>query len=436
VEAISTFTKGLELLKTLPDTPERAQQELRLQVALGTPLIATKGYTALEVETVYSRARALCQQIGETPQLFPVLGGLCSFYFNRGELQTALELAAQLLRLAQSVQDPGLLLWAHYAMAISLASQGELTAARAHLERGIALYDPQKHSARGFVQDPGVSCLTDVTRVLWLLGYPDQALRRSHEALLLARKLSHPFSLARTLNSAAYLCWSRGEQQAARELKEANTTLSSEQGFPVWMASGTFLKGVMLVEQGQGEAGIAQMCQGLAAYRAMGTEIAQTGHLAWLAEAYGKVGRGEEGLILLIEALVFVDKTGERVHEAELYRLKGELTLQSKQVEDKSQTSHGQVEDKSAGTNTQHLAPSTQTEAEAEACFLKAIDIARRQQAKSLELRAVMSLARLWQQQGKKVEALQLLAEIYGWFTEGFDTKDLQEAKALLNELS
>ena len=351
-----------------------------------------------------------------------MLGGLCSFYFNRGELQTALELAAQLLRLAQSVQDPGLLLWAHYAMAISLGSQGELTAARAHLERGIALYDPQKRSARGFVQDPGVSCLTDVAPVLWLLGYPDQALRRSHEALRLARKVSHPFSLARTLNSAAYLCWSRGEQQAARELTEATTTLSSEQGFPVWMASGIFLKGVMLVEQGQGEAGIAQMCQGLAAYRVLGA-VGRTSNLARLAAAYAKVGQVEEGLATVAEALAFVDKTEERVYEAELHRLRGELTLQRFQVPG------------SEFHVTDSRSPMSDVQGEAEACFLKAIEIAQRQSAKSLELRAVMSLSRLWQQQGKNEEAHRMLSEIYAWFTEGFDTKDLQEAKTLLEEL-
>ena len=202
------------------------------------------------------------------------------------------------------------------------------------------------------------------------------------------------------------------------------------------MAVGTIQRGWALAKQGQGEEGVVQIRRGLAAYQATEQELFRPGFLALLAEAYGKVGQAEEGLSALAEALTLVNKTGERWYEAELYRLKGTLTLQSRQVEDKSQASQRQVEDDSENTNPQHPAPSTHAEAEAEACFLKAIEIARKQQAKSLELRAVMSLAHLWQNQGKKEEAHEMLVEIYGWFTEGFDTKDLQEAKALLEELS
>ena len=202
--------------------------------------------------------------------------------------------------------------------------------------------------------------------------------------------------------------------------------LAREQGFPYWLALGTTLRGWALVEQGQGEEGIAQIRQGLAAYRATGAELWRSRHLALLAEAYGKAEQAEEGLTALAEALDAVDRTGERMYEAELYRLKGQLTLQKFQVSG----STFQV------TNPQSLTPNPQAEAEAEACFHKAIEIARRQQAKSLELRAVMSLSRLWQQQGKREEARQMLAEVYGWFTEGFDTADLKEAKALLEELA
>ena len=213
-------------------------------------------------------------------------------------------------------------------------------------------------------------------------------------------------------------------------------TLSTEQGFPYWLAIETIVQGWTLAEQGQVEEGIAQMHQGLAAYRATGAELQRPSFLALLAEAHRKVGQMEEGLAVLAEALAQVEKTGERYYEAELYRLKGTLTLQSKtslgQVLDKSKTSPKQVQDKSRASQDKL----DDTEKEAEECFHKAIEIARKQQAKSLELRAVMSLARLWQQQGKKEEAWQMLAEIYGWFTEGFDTKDLKEAKALLEELS
>ena len=200
--------------------------------------------------------------------------------------------------------------------------------------------------------------------------------------------------------------------------------LSREQGFAYYLMQGTLLRGRALAEQGHGEEGIAQMCQGLAAYRATGTETGQPPFLAWLAEAHKKVGQAEEGFTALAEALAIVNKTGERWYEAELYRLKGELTLQKLSV----------ASSQLSVTNPQ--SPTPNPHAEAEACFQKAIEIARRQQAKSLELRASMSLSRLWQQQGKKEEARQMLAEIYNWFTEGFDTKDLQEAKALLAELT
>ena len=241
----------------------------------------------------------------------------------------------------------------------------------------------------------------------------------------MAQELSHPFSLAWTFHYAARLHQFRRERQAAQERAEAMMALSSDQGFPEFLACGTILRGWALAVQGQGEEGIAQIRQGWAVWRATGAELWRPHWLALLAEAYGKVGQTEEGLALLAETLTAVDKTGERWYEAELCRLKGELTLQKFQVSG----SKFQV------ANTQHPAPNTQAEAEAEACFHKAIEIARRQQAKSLELRAVMSLSRLWQNQGKKAEARQMLAEIYGWFTEGFDTADLKEGRVLLEEL-
>jgi len=438
VEAVADLTKGLELLTALPDTPERAQQELTLQIALGSVLVATKGYGAPEVEQAYTRARELCQQVGETPQLFPVLRGLYVVYGSRGELQLAHELGEQLLTLAQRQQDLALLLVAHFSLGFTLGDLGEFAPAREHLQQGLALYDPQQHRSLAFLyeQDFGVSCLGFMALTLWHLGYPDQALQRSHEALTLAQKLTHPFSLAAALGMAVIVHQCRREGQAVQQRAEALITLASEQGFALWVAWGSMLRGWALAAQGQGEEGIAQMRQGLTAFRATGAETPRSHFLALLAEASGKEGQIEEGLTLLAEALAVVHKTGERFSEAELYRLKGTLTLQSKaslgQVSDKSRAS----QDKSEITSPQHPTPSTQAEAEAEACFHKAIEIARRQQAKSLELRAVMSLSRLWQQQGKIEEARQMLAEIYGWFTEGFDTKDLQEAKALLAELS
>jgi len=423
-EAISHLTKGLKLLKTLPDIPERTQQELDLQITLGPALIATKGWGAPEVEKTYTRARELCQQVGETSQLFPVLWGLWVFYIVRAEIKTSRELAEQCLNLAQSVQDPALLLEAHDVLGTTLVSLGEWIPARQHFERSIALYNPHQHRSLAFLyggEDPRVICLSWAALVLWVLGYPDQALKRSHEALTLAQELSHPFSLAEALCFAAEFHCFRREGPATQERAEAAITLSTEQGFPFYVARGTILRGWALAEQGQEGEGIARMRQGMAAYRTTGAEILRPSGLALLAEAYGKVGQIEEGLAVLAEALATVNKSEERRWEAELYRLKGELLLAQ---EGKSKKRFP------AGTKGK-----SKKKSGAEECFHRAINVARRQSAKSLELRAVMSLSRLWQKQGKKEEARRMLAETYGWFTEGFDTKDLQEAQALLQEL-
>jgi TOMM system kinase/cyclase fusion protein len=428
VEAISHLTTGLELLKTLPDTPEHAQQELTLQILLGPVLIATKGFAAQEVEKTFTRARELCRQVGDTPQLFLVLRGLWAFYNTRSELQTARELGEQFLSLAKGVHDPALLLEAYRALGRTLFDRGELTLARASLEQGIALYDPLQHRSHAFRYgyDPGVAGLACIALVLWHLGYIDQALKRSREAVTLAQRLSHPYSLAFALGLVAEFHSFRRNWLAVQEHAEEAVSLSCEQGFPLFAALGTFLRGRAFAEQGRRDEGVTLMRQGLAAWRATGAEMWQSHFLALLAEAYGKGGQIGEGLTILAEALDFVHETGERYYEAELYRLKGVLSLQSWHVKT------GQDESEVAPPQS----PPPDPQAEAVECFWKAIKIARRQQAKSLELRASMSLARLWQQQGKQKEAYQLLSEIYAWFTEGFDTKDLQEAKALLEELT
>jgi predicted ATPase/class 3 adenylate cyclase len=427
-EAITHLTTALELLKALPDTSERARQELTLHIALGAPLQATKGYAAPEVGAVYDGARKLCQQLGETPQLFPVLFGLWVFHTVRAEHETARELARHLLSLAQSLQDSALLLEAHHALGQTLFFLGELTPARAHLEQVITLYDPHQHHVLAFrygAADPGVFCRDFAAYVLWLLGYPDQALKRSYEALALARELSHPPSLASSLSHSAMLHHFRREVQTTQEQVEAIMALAQEQGFPFWLAVGHMWQGWGLAEQGQGAQGITRIHQGLAAARATGTRQGEGYAAALLAEAYGKAEQPEEGLTVLARALAAVDKTKERFYEAELYRLKGTLTLQAK-----VKTSLGQVK------GSQNKSENGNPELEVEECFHKAIEIARLQQAKSLELRAVVSLSQLWQRQGKREEARRMLAEVYGWFTEGFDTVDLKEAKALLEELT
>ena len=420
-EAITHLTTALELLKTLPDTAERAQQELLLQVALGAPLMVTKSFAASEAERAYTRARELCQQVGETPHLFSVLMGLRRLYFIQGKLQPAHELGEQLLTLSQNHLDVGLLARAYLMQGEVLYNLGRFVQAREYLDQGAVLYNPQQHRDHTLVHgnDTGVACHSFAAFTLWALGYPEQALARSNEALSLACKLAHPFSLAMALLFAAWLHQYRREVQATQAQAEAAITLSTEQGFPLWLAQATALQGWALTEQKQVEAGMAKLRHGLATYQAMGAEVWRPYFLILLSEGYGKKAEVEEGLTSLGEAIAAVGKTGGHLYEAELYRLNGELLLAQARCHADLQSQRSR----------------TEIEAEAEAWVQHAIKTARNQQAKSLELRATKSLASLWQQQGKRAEAHKLLSDVYSWFTEGFDTKDLQEAKALLDEL-
>ena len=426
-EAVLHLTKGLELLKALPDTREQREQKLTLLIALGTALVAIKGYGAPEVEHAFSCAHTLCQQLDETPQLAWVLGGLHGFYLQRAEHQTAYELGERLLTLAQSRQDPPLLLQAHLTLGASLFWRGEAGPAQEHCRQENVFCPAPLHQSHAFqtTADPRVMALAHATLAQQILGYPEQALKRGQAALALTRELAHPFSVAVALTFTAVLSQLRREPLAVHEGTAALIALSEEHGFPFWAAWERSLLGWALVEQGQGEAGIASLHQGLAGFLGTGSELGRPYVLALFAQAYGKTGRAQEGLGVLADALAVVDRTGEQCWEAELYQRKGELTLQQVNV----QGSKFKVD------NPSSIIRISKIEAEAEACFLKAIDIARRQDAKSLELRAVMSLSRLWQQQGKKTEAVRRLAEISDWFTEGFDTADLQDAKSLLTEL-
>jgi predicted ATPase/DNA-binding winged helix-turn-helix (wHTH) protein len=408
-EAIGHLSRGLELLATLPETPERAQQELALQIALGPALRVTKGSAAPEVEQTYARARALCAQVGETPQLFSAVQGLQVVSFNRGMLPTARELGEQLDRLAQRTADPMHRLEAHYALGITLFYLGNYATARTHCEQGIAGIDPTALPAQVLYYGPapGVGCLALAAHTLWCLGYPAQALRRSQEALALARTLVHPYSLALAQYYAASLHHRRGEIPAVQAQAEALLALATAQGFPLWAGLGTFWRGWALAMQGQDEVGLAQMRQGVAGVLATGETLARPICLVPLAEALGHTGQAAEGLSLLAEARAGLEARGQGDLLAAAYRLQGVLLLQQAVPEP----------------------------AQAEACFQQALAVAHRQQARSWELRAALSLSRLWQQQGKRQEAHDLLAEVYGWFTEGFDTADLQEAQALLNTL-
>jgi predicted ATPase len=362
------------------------------------------------VEDNYIRARELGQQLEESPQLFSALRGLWHYYFVRARLRTARALGEQLYSLAQHLTEPILLMEAHRVLGATLFFLNELVLALSHLEHGLALYDPLQHCDLAFHYgtDPGVACLSFAAWTRWLLGYPDQALCSIQDALTLAHEIGHPLSMAHVLSFAAIVSQLCGDTQGGYERTEALIALSAEQGLPFRMAMGVILRGWALTEQGWEEEGIAQMCQGLAAYHATGAELDRPFFLGLIARAYGKGGQIEVGLHLLDEALTVMRETEQYVYETELYRLRSDLL----------------------GLGW------PEKEAEAETRLRQAFDIARCQQAKSLELRAATSLARLWQSQGKRQEAYDLLAPVYNWFTEGFDTADLKDAKTLLDKLN
>jgi predicted ATPase len=382
---------------------------LTLYSALGAALQITKGLAAPDVEYAYTQAYALCQQVGETPELVPVLLGLWRYYIARPQLHTARELGDTLLRLAQHADDPVLAVIAHYTLGATWLRLGALPAARQHLEEAIARYTPDQRRALVVRMglDPGVACCAYAAWNLWLLGYPVQALARVHEALALAHALSHPFSLAWAQCMAAWVSQFRRDVPAVHAQAEAAVALSTAQGFPLYAALGTIFRGWALAVQGQGEEGLAQVRQGIAAWRATGAALQVPYFCTLLAEVCDHLGHPADGLQALAEAHTLVEQHEERWWEAEVCRLGGVLLLRQ---------------------------PGT-PQAEAETWLQRALDVARRQEAKALELRVAMSLARLWQQQGKCTDARELLAPVYNWFTEGFDTADLQEARALLDAL-
>jgi predicted ATPase len=394
----------------LPDTPARAHQELTLLLCLGPALMAVRGYGAPEVAATYTRALALCEQVGDD-ELFPALMGLRMYYQLRAQYSTACELGERLLSVAQTAQDPDLLVGAHAALGATLLLQGDLRNALEHQERVRVLYNPGRHRthALSYGIDPGYA-LTHSAWSLWFLGFPDQASTRSREALALANKIFDPFSLAFTLSATSILGQFQYDVQLAEECADAAIKLSLEQGFPFYLAWGTILQGWARAEQGNIDEGIAQITQGITTYQAAGAELGCSYFLALLAAVHGRAGQPQAGLDVVTDALAMVDRTGEHFYEAELYRLKGTLVLQCS------------GEDRLDATVQQ----------EVEACFHKAISVARQQGAKSFELRATVSLAQLWETRDREA-ARQMLAAIYGFFTEGFDSVDLLQAKALLD---
>ena len=410
-EAHQHLTAGLAVLATIPETPARHQHELDLLTALNVVLSVTTGPTAPAQEPVLTRAAALSQQVGEPLQQFALLQRLFWFHQRQGECQAARAVATQLLDLAHRQQDPTLLLGAHHMMGWLLGQMGAFVPARTHLEQGTALSAPQGHATPhitpGGNRDDGVSCRVMLAVVLWELGYPEQAVQRCQEALALAHALAHPYSLANALITSVFLHSFCREWQTVQAHSETVLALATEQGFRRYGVFAALARGMALTMQGQGEPDLVQLRQGVAALQAMESGSTIPMALVWLAEAYGQVSQVHEALRLLTDALAMVETAGGHRAEATLHWLSGEL-LQQQAVPDV-------------------LA--------AEVRFQQALTVARRQQAKSWELRAATSLARLWRQQGKRTEAYDLLAPVYGWFTEGFDTADLQDARALLEEL-
>jgi DNA-binding winged helix-turn-helix (wHTH) protein/predicted ATPase len=422
-EAVGLSRRGLELIERLPDTAERARQELALRITLGVPLIATEGYATPDVGRSYSRARELCRQVGETPEVSQVLWGLWTFYVVRAELGTARGIAEEFLLLAGRLPYSGL------TMEVTLMHLGEFDQALEHFEKAFLLYDPVRHrdDAFRYSQNSGVASLCYAAWTLWFLGAPDRALERIEEGLALARELSEPHGFAHALFYAALLHQLRREDQRALERAEAAIAVSGEHGLVLYQATATVTRGWALIEQGQLEEGIEQIRQGLVAYQATGTVLLRTHFLALLADALGRARQPEEGLRVVEEALTLGHSNGEQYYHAELYRLKGELLLM-------------QYDGQSVLRTTMRGKPRADVKppaiADAEGFFHESIRIAQKQKAKSLELRAATSLARLHQNRGNQQEGRGLLEQVYGRFTEGFDTMDLREAKALLDGLS
>jgi adenylate cyclase len=431
-EAIAHLSRGLELLTLTPQTPERAQRELDLQIALGVPLVHTKGHAAPEVKAAYARAQELCEQVGDTARRFQVLLGLRRACLCRGELQTAATLEEQLLSTAQSLHDPTYVPWVYVARGETSYWIGEFVQAREHCQTARGHCDPRQRSSDALVygNDTGIACRVMGAVALWHLGYPDHALEMGEEALDQAQALAHPFSLVFALYFKGLLHQLRREAPLARQHADAVLRISRERGFALYLAWGTILRGWALTQghpqcgpgavvEGQVRdgvhqirsgidqmhAGIDQMHAGIAAWQATGASVSLPSSLASLAQAYGQVGKIGEAVNLLDEALRVADENGERCWEAELHRLQGELLLLRREKE-----------------------------AQVEACFQRALDVARRQRARSWELRAAGSLGRLLHRQGRIKEARALVQGIYGWFSEGFDTADLRETKALLEQ--
>jgi predicted ATPase len=409
-EAIEHFRRALIAVETESDTPDRARQELSLQLSLGPPLLATAGPGSEELSTAYMRARTLCDQVGTSAQLFQTLFILVHHHGNRGRGEKALELAEQLLEVVEAADEPLPAIMAYWARGFALLYLARTAESLQDHERVISLYDPERDASLAYIfgMDPAVSSLSMGGAALWTLGYPERAAEYQRRGIARARDVDHPSSLAHALLQTAYQSMIHRDNELLPAQVDELLRLSTEHGVALFRAWGIIAQGWLLSEQDQHESAVQRMKQGIAESRATGSELGHTMVLWLLAEVHRRMGRIEEALAIIAEAKSMAERTGDRLHEPELIRIRGELLLEQ----------------------------DPDARAEAEACFRQAVELARSREARSWELRATVSLSRLLWIQGRKEEAREKLARIYGWFSEGLETPDLLEAAALLNDLS
>jgi class 3 adenylate cyclase/predicted ATPase/DNA-binding winged helix-turn-helix (wHTH) protein len=404
-EAAAQFQKALDQLTRLPDNPKRQRQELEFWSALGMVLKAVKGEAAPETGHAYTRARELWEQLGSPSEFLHVHSGAVSYHAYRGELELAMRLGEDLLRLSRERNDSAGLIQGLLCSGRNLKFSGRFALSRSHLEEELALYNLISHQPVVHQGNMRVASQAELGIVLFCLGYPDQALARSNAAIAEARRLAHPISLAVSLVLGARLLSLVGDNAVFGECVDQLIAVTTDQGFPFWHAQATIYRGWLKVKNGEVSEGISLLRSGSADYHATGAVMWTPHHSALLAAAHGIAGQAEEASTLLDDAFHIAERTGERWFAAELHRHKGELLLRQ---------GHSDA---------------------AEELYQKALSIAKEQEAKLWELRAAVSLAQLWRDRGTRAEARDLLAPVYGWFTEGFDTPDLKEAKALLEEL-
>jgi len=408
-QAVQDFEAALALIKTFPNGPQRDQLELQVLNPLGTAYIAVRGYAAPEVGPIFQRARLLCDKIGEPQQQFAMVFGNFAWRVVRGEMDLSMTLAREAVGLAERLDDPGVWMEALFLLGVTLYYRGDFVGARDQYERALAQYDDRERTrvwAAQVGEDAGVTHRCYLALTLWQLGYPEKALKVSREMLDLARTIEHPYSFAYALHHTSWLYQQLRLSEETRELSDEGIRTSTEQGFPLFQATGTLFNAAGLLLQGRTDEALPALMKGFDAYRATGAALALPQYLGLLGDALTQAGMRSDAKSLLDNALAITEQTGERCQQAELHRLKGELALKDGE------------------------APAI-----VEAHFLQAIVTAKRQQSKAWELRAAISLARLYRGQDRHAEARELLGQSLDGFTEGFGTPDLRDAKALLDEL-